>query len=163
MLSWYAVQTRPHSEEVAYCHLQRQGFGPYLPRIQKQVRHARRNQTAIRPLFPGYLFVHLDAQACRWRAVNSTMGVSRLLTDGTAPVVVPPAVICSIQSREDPLGLVALSPTWRSGDPIHLAEGPFRDVCALFDGIDEKQRLMVLLDILGRRISVSLPLEWVET
>ena len=31
---WYVVQTRPHAEAKAAAHLERQGFGIYLPRYQ---------------------------------------------------------------------------------------------------------------------------------
>jgi transcriptional antiterminator RfaH len=38
---WYVAQTQPNAEAKAVAHLNRQGFGTYLPRYLKRRRHAR--------------------------------------------------------------------------------------------------------------------------
>jgi transcriptional antiterminator RfaH len=80
---WYVVQTRPHAEVRAAQHLQRQGFATYLPRHLKRRRHARRTEIVAAPLFPRYLFVLVDMATQRWRSIHSTIGVSRLVCNGT--------------------------------------------------------------------------------
>ena len=74
-MAWFAVRTQPRAEEKAVRHLVNQGFAAYLPRYRRRVRHARRNEIVLRPLFPGYLFVELDPARCRWRSINGTVGV----------------------------------------------------------------------------------------
>jgi transcriptional antiterminator RfaH len=37
------------------------------------------------PLFPGYLFVAFDIGKDGWRKVNSTYGITRIVTLGNAP------------------------------------------------------------------------------
>src|SRR5262249_17992661 len=108
--SWFAVRSQVHAEEKAAWHLGNQGFKAYLPRYRRRIRHARRNVTALRPLFPGYLFVNLDPEVCRWRAVNGTIGVREILTNGDVPLVVPKAIIAEIMSREDETGAVRVAP-----------------------------------------------------
>ena len=60
MITWYAVYTRPHAEATALENLLRQGYCAYLPRYRTRLRHARRLQTVLRPLFPRYLFAGID-------------------------------------------------------------------------------------------------------
>ena len=57
---WYVVHTQPNGEGRANLNLRRQGFATYLPRYARRRRHARRQETVQRPLFPRYLFVGLD-------------------------------------------------------------------------------------------------------
>lgn len=163
MRHWFAVQTQPHAEETASRHLHRQGFQPYLPRIGRTIRHARRSQFVLRPLFPGYLFVHLDPESCRWRAVNSTVGVAHLLVDGHGPLTVPGEVIEAIRAREDDGGLVQLDDPLQPGDPVTLGAGPFLDVSGLFQGVNETCRVNVLLHVLGRPVQVTVPREWIRS
>ncbi len=57
---WIAVNAHPNREQVAEHHLRNQGYEPYVPVMRKQIRHARQVRDVLRPLFPGYLFVHLS-------------------------------------------------------------------------------------------------------
>jgi transcriptional antiterminator RfaH len=79
-LRWYVAQTHPHAEVKAGLHLTRQGFDIYLPRYLKKGRHARRVETVAAPLYPGYVFVAIDCGVQRWRSIQSTIGVSRLVS-----------------------------------------------------------------------------------
>jgi len=90
--SWYVVQTHPHAEANAAAHLERQGYSVYLPRYHKRRRHARRIEFVTAPLFPSYLFVMIDMFAQRWRSIQSTIGVSRLVCSGEEPAVLSAAV-----------------------------------------------------------------------
>src|SRR5205823_8571760 len=98
-LRWYVVHTQPHHECLAETNLRRQGFATYLPRYLRRCRHARRTETVPRPLFPRYLFVALDLARDRWRAVQSTFGVSHLVVAGDAPAPVPDGVVEEIWAR----------------------------------------------------------------
>ncbi|HQF30164.1 MAG TPA: transcription termination/antitermination NusG family protein, partial [Hyphomicrobiales bacterium] len=60
MAGWYVVSTQPHQEARAESNLVRQGFETWLPRFARERRHARKVDTVLVALFPGYLFVRLD-------------------------------------------------------------------------------------------------------
>ena len=91
MLMWYVVQTQANAERKAAFHLERQGFAVYLPQYLRRWRHARRTELRPAPFFPRYLFVALDLSRDRWRSVNGTFGVSRLVMEGERPQPVPVA------------------------------------------------------------------------
>jgi transcriptional antiterminator RfaH len=164
MRRWYVVQTRPRDESTALCHLTRQGFEGYLPRFLKCRRHARKMDVTPVPLFPGYLFVALDLAAVRWRSIHGTVGVSRLVCHGDNPAPVPEGIVEDIQGREDPAGWVVLSPstTLRQGQAVEILNGPLAELRGFFEGLDSKERIVVLLSLLGREVRARVPLGWVQ-
>ncbi len=156
--SWYVVQTHPHAEAKAAAHLERQGFSTYLPRYLKRRRHARRIEIVPVPLFPSYLFVTIDMLRQRWRSIQSTIGVSRLVCSGEEPAVLPAAVLDELQSRHDDAGFVQLDlrPKFTPGDNVRIVEGAFAQCFGLYEGMADRERVAILLDLLGRKVRVVL-------
>ncbi len=161
MRRWYVAHTQPRAESQAEMHLRRQEFDVYLPRHKKQRRHAGRAEIVAAPLFPGYLFVGIDMERQRWRSIDSTVGVHRLVSGGDGPIPVPPEVIEAIREREDDCGFVVLGrgTTFAKGDRIRVVAGALSDQVGLFDDGSDSQRVVVLLQLLGRPVRVRLPLD----
>lgn len=155
---WFVAHTHPHAEAKARAHLNRQGFEAYFPRYLKRRRHARRIETVAAPLFPRYLFVAVDLTAQRWRSIYSTIGVTRLVCNGDDPTAVPDGVIEALKSREDADGFIKLGyrPPFRVGDKIRVLDGAFTSCLGLFEGMAERERIAILLDLLGRKVRVVL-------
>jgi transcriptional antiterminator RfaH len=158
---WYVVQTQANAETKAVAHLGRQGFATYLPRYLKRRRHARRVDTAAAPLFPRYLFVKIDTSIQRWRSIYSTVGVSRLVSNGDCPVAVPDTVIDALRSRENTSGYVQFDdrPKFGAGDKVRILEGAFYDCLGIYAGMPDRERVEILLDLLGRKVRVLLGAE----
>lgn len=155
---WCVVQVQPRAEDKARQHLANQGFKPYVPRYRRRVRHARRIETVLRPLFPGYVFVQLDPAKSRWRSINGTVGVHRVLTDGEVPRRVPERIVREIMAREDETGAVTLlPPAFTRGQPLHIVEGPFADCDGLFQEMRDDQRVVLLFTLLGREVRTVVP------
>jgi transcriptional antiterminator RfaH len=154
--SWYAVHVHPHAEQKAALHLERQGFATYLPRYLKRRRHARRIETVAAPLFPRYLFVGIDLATQRWRAIQSTVGVVGLVRNGDKPVLVPPRIIGALKNREDERGFIALNDNHRfsAGDKVRVVDGVFSDQLGFFENHCDRDRVTLLLDLLGRKVRV---------
>jgi transcriptional antiterminator RfaH len=155
---WYVVHTHVHAEAKAAAHLVRQGYAIYLPRYLKRRRHARRVETIAAPLFPRYLFVAIDRMTQRWRSIQSTIGVSHLVGNGDEPASVPASIVDELRYREDERGLVQLDvrPHFAPGDPICVMDGVFADCLGLFEGMADRHRVAILLDLLGRKVRVVL-------
>lgn len=157
MSGWYVVQTRPHAEERAVAHLKRQGFEVYLPKFEKRRRHARRVEVVKSPLFPRYLFVAVDASSQRWRAIASTCGVSRMVTFGSQPALMDGEVVAALKRREDDGGMVVLKPqVFVSGEAVRVKVGALADCMGLVEGMRDEERVCVLIDLLGRKVRVTL-------
>lgn len=158
---WHVVHTHAHAEAKAAAHLMRQGYEIYLPRYLKRRRHARRIDTVAVPLFPRYCFVSIDRMVQRWRAICSTIGVAHLVCNGEEPAAVPAPVIDAIRRREDESGFVHLDPPPRfaAGDTVRVVGGAFADCLGLFQGMTDRERVTVLIDLLGRKVRVTLNAE----
>jgi transcriptional antiterminator RfaH len=161
---WFVAQTHPHCEIKATVHLRRQGFTTYLPRYLKRRRHARRVADSAAPLFPRYLFVSIDLATQRWLSIDSTFGVTRLICQGETPSPVPQSVIDAIRCREDGNGFVQLirRPQFAPGDNIRVIEGALDGCCGLYEGMSSRQRVTILLDLLGRKVRALVDTDFIE-
>jgi transcriptional antiterminator RfaH len=155
---WFVAHTQPNAEAKAAANLERQGFGVYVPRYLKRRRHARRIDIVAAPLFPRYAFVAVDLAAQRWRSIYSTVGVTRLVCNGDDPAAVPGAVIGALRSREDARGFITLDSRsgFRPGEKVRVLDGAFSSCLGLFEGMADRERIAILLDLLGRKVRVVL-------
>ena len=162
MKRWFVVHCRSNGEQKALFHLRRQGYETYLPFYKKIRRHARRLEKITRPLFPRYLFVKLDLESSCWRPIRSTLGVSRLICRGDFPAAVPEGIVEELQSQENEKGLVV--PDWRfqEGDRVRVTDGALLNQIGLFKTLDNDQRVVILLNLLGREVKVGLSMEDVQ-
>lgn len=160
---WYVAHTHAHAEAKAALNLRRQGFAVFFPRYRKRRRHARRTEIVSAPLFPRYVFVLVDRAKQRWRAIGSTFGVAHLVCHGDEPAFVPDKVIAELREREDSQGLVNLDgPTFTPGAKVRVLSGAFGDSLGLFEGMTDRERVAVLLDLLGRKVRVVMGAEAIE-
>ena len=159
---WYVVRTLPQRERQASLQLLNQGFRAFVPLYLKNRRHARKLETVSAPLFPRYLFVVLDRTRDRWRSINGTFGVDRLLTQGGEPQPVPHGVVERLVDAADAGGNVQFKFELRQGQTIKVTSGPFADLLGQLDRLDEHGRVSVLLDIMGTTVRLALPQVLVE-
>lgn len=153
---WAAVNTQPHRESLALEHLRRQDFECYCPMVSKRVRHARRQYQTLRPLFPGYLFVALDLAVQRWRPILSTAGVRTLVRNGDRPALLAPELVAALKAREVDGAVTRPSSPFQVGQSVRIAGGALDGLVARIVEMDEKERLVVLLDLLGGPIRAKL-------
>lgn len=160
MTGWYCVHTLPRAEATALANLRRQGFEAWLPRYRRTRRHARRTDAVAAPLFPGYLFVALDPAAAPWRAINGTFGCRYLICHGDKPAPLPRDFIAGLRAEADADGflpardpLAQLAP----GDAVRIVDGPLSDLVGRLQVLSDAERVVVLLDVLGRQVRVTVP------
>lgn len=160
---WYVVQTQPNAERKADAHLVRQGFQTYLPRYLKRRRHARRIDIVSAPLFPRYMFVTVDIATQRWRAIHSTIGVARMVCNGDEPAPVPMGIVEQLKAGEDAGGFIPLDtrPRFAPGDKIRVLDGVFSTCLGLIDTVTDRERVAILLDLLGRKVRVVLDADFI--
>lgn len=163
MTTWCAVQTHARAEDKAAFHLHRQGYRVFLPKHLKRRKHARRVDWVPRPLFPRYLFVALDPETVRWWSIRSTVGVSDLVRFGIHPAAVPAGIVEEIMARQDDKGLVKTHGGcgFKAGEWVRIIDGPLSDLEGLFECATDEERVIILLDLMGRQVKVRVPLETV--
>ncbi|WP_235075722.1 transcription termination/antitermination protein NusG [Holospora undulata] len=164
-ITWCVAHTQPLKELVAQQHLLDQGFEVYMPRFKKTVRHARKVEEKLAPLFPRYIFVGMDLSSARWRSVNSTRGISHLLmSNGLKPATIPTRIINDLHAQEIGDGIVPVASlvSFVKGEKVRIVEGAFADQTAIFESMDDKSRVQLLLTFMGREMKMTLPTYAVE-
>jgi transcriptional antiterminator RfaH len=146
---WYVVQTLAKRETRARLHLTQQNFSVFLPVVARQVRHARKVRTVKTAAFPGYLFVALDLGGDRWRSINGTIGVSRMVMAYASPAPVPAGIVETLLDSRDAGGICRFDRDLAVGQSIRIVSGPFADAMGELIRLDANGRVRVLLEILG--------------
>ena len=155
--TWFIAQLKPNCATIAEKNLNRQGFDTFLPLEETTRQGNGKFVTAMRPLFPGYIFVALDTARGLWRSVNSTYGITRLVSFGQKPASVPHELVSQLMLRCDERGKLLSEDRLKPGDRVALRKGPFADFVAEVERISPDRRVWVLMDFMGaqRRIAVE--------
>jgi len=158
MKSWYVVHTKPRQESVAEANLQRQGFETYLPWIKRVARRRNRWGNIVEPLFPRYLFLHIDPGQQTVAPVRSTLGVTTLVAFGNRIIPVPDGAIDILRRSESAQKGLHSAPQhgFAQGDAIVVKFGPFEGLEGTFHMSSGQERVAVLLDVLGKSTRVVL-------
>ena len=159
MAYWSVAQTQNFCEHRARHHLLNQGYECYLPLVQKTkiYRHKRVQKTFV--LFPRYLFVKI---VDRWSSILGTIGVrGMIMNHERKPASVKDAVIDSLRQLENKNGFVTLpeKEEFQIGQRVRVVGGQFAGRIALYDGMTNRQRERVLLELLGQMVPVELSVD----
>ena len=158
MRAWYVVNTLPHQEARADQNLRRQNYTTLLPVTRRTRRHARRLDTVLTPLFPGYLFVELDLENQSWSSINSTFGVKRLLCGGERPTELQRDFVTALQETIGEDGVASIpAPELTPGQQVRISSGPFADCIAAVLHLSPGERVKLLLNVLGGSVSATMP------
>jgi transcriptional antiterminator RfaH len=153
---WIVVNTQPHREHFALENLERQKFAAYCPMTRKRRSHARRVEIVLRPLFPNYLFVQTGPDFGRWRPILSTYGVRTVVRAGESLSFIDDRFITSLKAREVEGAIVRPASPYQVGQKVQISTGPFDGLVATIIEMSEKDRLIVLVELMSRGIKVTL-------
>lgn len=149
---WYLVYAKPRQERIARDNLERQGYETYLPLARHVRKRQGRTLSAVAPLFPRYLFVRLDRELDNWAPIRSTLGVVSLVRFGQLPAAVPDDLVGFLRGREGADGLHVLPiEGYKSGGRVRITAGGLTGYEGIFVASTGRQRVVVLLDILGKQ------------
>ena len=156
--SWFAVFTRPHYEKMAAASLRSKGYDEFLPLSPSRARSARPSDRSLVPLFPRYFFCRFNVS--KRLPILTAPGVIGLVSSGRTPLPVTPREIEGIQ-RIIQSGLMP-SPhvRFRDGQRVVLTEGPLKGVQGFLISHKSVHRLVVVVTILGRGVSVEIDVNW---
>lgn len=164
-MHWYVAQTRPRQEAIAELNLQRQGFTCYLPRLTQPKRVRGRWQDVTEVLFPGYIFIHLDLEQGHIAPLFSTKGIKTLVRFGTHYRPFAQHGIDYLQQQEALRATATTEQTtpFQEGEDVQILEGPLAGLKAVFQCSKARDRVQVLIHILGTEKAVELPADSVSS
>lgn len=109
-------------------------------------------------MFPGYLFISLNLPKQNTAPIRSTRGVIGLVRFGDRLLPVPDSIVETLLNTQngenEPIDSIAF---FKKGDSVRLVEGPLRGVSAIFSATDGRERVALLLTLLGRTKEVVVP------
>jgi transcriptional antiterminator RfaH len=139
---------------IAETNLKRQNFETFLPMQRTTQRKSNGFKDIVRPLFPGYMFVALQPKKGSWSKVNSTKGVSKLVSFGERPAPIPNGLVEKIKLRCDERGQLMPPNQLKTGDNVTLISGPFANFVATIENIGAEKRIWVLIEFMGQQTRV---------
>jgi transcription termination/antitermination protein NusG len=161
--AWYAIYTRSRHEAKVETGLTGIGYENFLPRITVPSRRHDRKQMISVPLFPGYLFVHTELKPTDYHRIVKVIGVVSILGIKGLFIPIPMETIDSLKR------LVASGRPYynweylKKGDLVRILEGPLAGTVGIFlRRHDNKSRLVVSVELMGRSVAVDLNGEMVE-
>lgn len=153
---WFLVNSQSGREQLASMHLARQGYRPFVPSTWRSIRHARKIRTERVAYFPGYLFVPLDLERDRWRPIDGTVGVLRIIKASGRPHAAPIGLVEALVDLVGADGALDLAGAQlKPGQSVRLIRGPFAEQFAKVESFGGAERVRVLLAMMGQTIPVE--------
>ena len=154
---------KPREDEVAEINLRNQGYEVYRPQAMIQKTRRGKAVESVESLFPRYLFVRLCDETDTWAPIRSTKGVQVLVRFGAYPAIVRDELIDAIKAQEKDTAdnIIRLS-EFKVGEALRVKEGGFYGTEAIFKAVDAENRIIVLMNILGREHEIALQSNQVE-
>ena len=149
MKKWYLIKTKPKQEKTAITNLQNQSYHVYCP--------SGKINSKVVMLFPGYLFIYLDATTENFSPIRSTKGVSNFVRFGLNYANISNKLIDFIKYNEiDTAKKIKKFNDFKSGDKVEITEGIFKNCVAIFQSLKSDERVLLLINLMGQQQSIKI-------
>lgn len=154
-MNWYALYTKPRSEDLVASRLQDIGIEILNPKLKSKKYKGNKVGEVIEPLFPCYLFANFEKEKYS-HLITYTRGV-RYIVGKTHPVVVHDEVIGTMKESMEDGNIVVIRPQrFERGERVFIREGPFKDFYGIFEReIKGHERVMIFLDSISYKLEVD--------
>lgn len=170
--AWAAIYTKPKGEAWAILGIAAFNIPAWTPQERIITRRRGKAIAVTRPYFPRYIFADIHNATDTWRMLERIDGVENVLTNDQQPMLIPTTIIKTLQHAErigafdlttrEPIGL-------KRGDHVAITGGPFDGMQATIQSFmirlrstSSRKRARVLVDFIGRWLTVDLPIEQLE-
>jgi transcriptional antiterminator RfaH len=154
---WFAVQSKPHRENLGAASASNLGVEVFLPRIKQEQLVCGVPREVIKPLFTGYFFARF-CPSLLLDSVRHARGVLRVVGSGTLPVPVDEAIISTIRESLRADGFFRLeSAVFQPGDQVVIEQGALAGWIGQVEREwDDGKRVLLLLEtVLQPRLLVE--------
>lgn len=153
MEQWYLLYCKPKQEQRALDNLKMQGIESYFPTFSHSKLVRGKRATSEKPLFPNYLFVHLDSQTGPFNKVKNTRGVSSFVMCGANYQVVPDAIVANTRAMS---AGVVVDELPKTGEQVQIEIGSYQGLSAIYLEPDGDKRSVLLLKLLNQDVKMVL-------
>ena len=156
---WHVLHVAPNSETQVCKFLglhEIEGYAPQFPPPPRTKPGSVRDRKQ-RWVFPGYVFIKPEPGFSRWDLIRWAPGVRRMLDQDGAPGQLEDEVVDHLRRRLAERQLAPRNASLYKGQRVVIEGGPLRMVDAIFErNLDASQRVLVLVQLLGRPLAVEL-------
>ena len=157
-LAWFVAQTRPRREKKLKDYCEQAQFESVLPCFRSVHKYRRKTVQFEKPLFPGYLFVHILPTQRQPLAQNEH--VARVLT-------VYDQNLFARQLREILTALdtgmeIQVAPEIGLGQRVLIKQGPLQGIEAWVEARTGMNTVFLRLDFIGQAAAVKVPADYLE-
>jgi len=155
---WFAIWTHSNCEQLVDDQLTQKGFETFLPIVRTWSRRAGMQRLIARPLFPGYLFIHLPVvDKINYLEILKTRGVARVLGerwDRLSPV--DDGEIEALQRVIVTNHTLLPHPYLREGQHVRIDAGPLAGIEGIFVRSRPNRGLLILsVNLLHQSVAVE--------
>ncbi len=158
-VAWFCLRSQPKHEHIAAGHLrQMEGVEVFNPRIRYK-RSTRLGPAVVtEAMFPNYLFARFNWHDALTR-VHYAPGVSCVVHFGNKWPTVPDQAIEEIRAVLSTEGVHVIAAEPEVGEEVVMSGGAFHGLQAVITKVmPGKERVMVLMDFLGRQTAIEVGL-----
>ncbi len=160
---WFAVHVKSRHEFQVLERLTGASIETFLPAVEKLSKWKDREKLIEFPLFPGYLFVHIDKSHPSRLSVLKTKGVVRMLgTVPGEPEPVPDEQILSLQKVIAAGSPIDPYPYLHEGKRVRIKRGPLAGVEGILVEKAGLHKIVLSVDILCQSTAVTIQAPDVE-
>ena len=154
--AWYSARTKPKHEHIAAANLRKHlGLEVFSPRLRLEKLTRRGLVNVTEPLFPCYLFVRC-VLAEQLNDIQHSVGINKFVSFGGRIPQVADEIIIELQECFENEEIIQVQSSLEPGDEVTVADGAFAGMNAyVLKSLPAKQRVQILLDILGRSTTVE--------
>ena len=153
--SWYVVRIRSKAERLVQVGLHRKHFEVLHPTYQVLSERKDRRKLLTKPIFVGYMFVHVQLSPERHLEILKTQGVIEMLKNSQGPIPVPDEQIKNVKLLEHHVGQCFHSPDFAVGDAVFVREGPLTGLRGVVDRVNRRQ-LRIHVDAMPGSIVIEI-------
>ncbi len=159
-LAWFCLRSHPKHEHIAAANLAKvDGVTVFNPRLRRRIITRRGLVWVTESLFPGYLFARFIFHKML-NEVRYTPSVSSVVHFGDLYPTIPAPVISDLRRQFGDNEIKLLPEDLAPGAEVTVTERPFHGMTAIvLRALPAKQRVQVLLQMLGRTTQVELSMQ----
>jgi transcription antitermination factor NusG len=152
--SWFAVHCRPRCEKKLAALLVTEKIEHYLPLVNSVRHYARQSKTHTKPLFPGYVFVHVDPD--RKPRIYTQEHVARAITISDQAAF--KAQLLAVRLIVGSGYTLTVMPFLAQGRMVRVMQGPLKGLEGFVNASGNPKGIVIAIDVLRQGVLVPLPL-----
>ncbi len=161
--NWYALRVKSRHEFVTSDELTRKDIENFLPSVSRVRQWKDRKKVVNFPLFPGYLFVHLEPQSGAFLDVLKTRGsVCFVSLEPGKPTSLLPEEIAYLRVMLESGEQLDVLPAFKEGTAVRVKRGPLCGIVGILAKRENHHMFFINIDILGRSVGLKICSEDVE-